>query len=281
MSSEKQATAAPLEVESRAKRIFDDLLNLEINVISTPGMTARKMPDPRSALANIAQDYEGVLAEFSAQVKPVWEEERQKNPEVRVMSKEDAIARGEKRSVHSLVNDEGLLSEMHTGSMVTLPDDKVGFDTFDRLREWALETAAVYWAVSRVDDWPDRESLAARGVLFKRIYRNCDQLKRMLDGLDHEDRDTRTVVKRDMGLTSDQLITLRKIWDVGVATVVMQTVVQLDGDIVTRIHENHAATSNASLQNLHREAVDNALKNWQFLGQTLAHFLTSALKAFL
>lgn len=37
-------------------------------------MKARKIPDTRSALANIAEDYENLLAGFAALVQPVWEE---------------------------------------------------------------------------------------------------------------------------------------------------------------------------------------------------------------
>ncbi len=265
--------------ESRAKALFDDLLNLEVNLIIKPGMTARKMPAPRSALANIAEDYEDMLAGFAALVLPVWEE-RGRVPPVRVLSAEDATARGPSRSKHSRVGDDGMLSEIHVGSMVTRPDDAVGFDTFDRLREWALETAAISRTLAAVTDWPSRDELAARGVLFKRVFRNCDQLKAMLDGLPHED-EARTRVRRDVALSSEHLLNLRKIWEVGTETVVMQTVVQLDGDIITRVQQGSTSASNKAIHDLHREAVESAIRNWQHLGQTVAQFLTSALKRFL
>lgn len=265
--------------EARAKSIFDDLLNLEVNIIIKPGMTARKIPEPRSALANIAEDYEDLLATFAAQVRPVWEE-RARVPPIRVLSAEDARARGDKKSKHSKVDDEGLLSDIHTGSMVTSPDDAVGFDTFDRLREWAAETAAVARTVSAVADWPSREELTPRGVLFKRIYRNCDQIKEMLKDKPHED-EARTRVVKDLLLASDEHLTLRKIWEVGTETVVMQTVIQLDGDIITRIQESRMTASNKPIHDLHRETVESAIRNWQFLGQTVAQFLTSVLKRFL
>ena len=265
--------------ESRAKSIFDDLLNLEINVIIKPGMTARKIPDTRSALANIAEDYEDLLARFAAMVQPVWEE-RARTPPIRVLSAEDARARGASRSKHSRVGDDGMLSEIHTGSMVTDPNDAVGFDTFDRLREWAAETAAIARVVAAVADWPSREELAARSVLFKRIYRNCDQIKDILRDQPHEDA-ARTRVQKEMVLGSDELLTLRKIWEVGTETVVMQTVIQLDGDIITRIQEGRMTAANKPIHDLHRDAVESAIRNWQFLGETVAQFLTSALKRFL
>jgi hypothetical protein len=265
--------------EAKAKTIFDDLLNLEINVIIKPGMTARKMPEPWGALANIAEGYEDLLCEFASLVEPVWEE-RGRRPPIRVLSAEDALARGAGRSKHSRVGDDGLLEEIHTGSVVGSTGKTAGYDTFDRLRVWALEAAAVARVVAAVADWPSREVLAGRDVLLKRIYRNCDHLLEILRDVPHED-EARTMVKRDADYRPDQLLNLRKIWEVGIETVVMQTVVQLDGDIITRIQEGRTAASNKAIHDLHRDAVESAIRNWQFFGQTVAQFLTSALRRFL
>lgn len=265
--------------ESRAKAIFDDLLSLEVNVIIKPGMTARKMPDPWGAMANIAEGYEDLLGEFTSLVAPVWEA-RGRHPPIRVFSTQDGRARPTSRSKHSRVGADGMLEEIHTGSLVGGSDDSVGFDTFDRLGEWALEATAVARVVAAVADWPSREVIAGRDVLLKRIYRNCEHLKLMLQDLPHEDEE-RTRVRKDAVLKSDQLLNLRKIWEVGIETVVMQTVIQLDGDIITRIQEGRTAASNKAIHDLHRDAVESAVRNWQFLGQTVAQFLTSVLKKFL
>jgi hypothetical protein len=116
-------------------------------------------------------------------------------------------------------------------------------------------------------------------VVLKRVYRNCDQIKEILkrepiakaiSSSAPIDRDaSRTVT---LSLTSDELLIVRKVWELGVETVEMQTVAQLDGDIVTRIRRARVASTNATLHLLHREAVESALGHWQSLFQTVVQF---------
>jgi len=133
---------------------------------------------------------------------------------------------------------------------------------------WAVEAIAVACALIALPGWPNEEQLNQKVVLFKRIQRNCEQLQALLP----------QPMGRDLALTAEQLITVRKIWEVGIATVVMQTVVQLDGDIVTRIHQGHEAASSQPIHELHRQSVDSAIKHWQFLFETLTQFATSVLR---
>jgi len=135
-------------------------------------------------------------------------------------------------------------------------------------RVWAVEAIAVACALIALPGWPNEEQLNQKVVLFKRIQRNCEQLQALLP----------QPMGRDLALTAEQLITVRKIWEVGIATVVMQTVVQLDGDIVTRIHQGHEAATSQPIHELHRQSVDSAIKHWQFLFQMLTQFATTVLR---
>lgn len=262
--------------ESRVKGLFDDLLNLEVNIIVKPGMTARKMPDAWNALIDIAEFYDELLGDFADHVGREWVKQQRKPP-IPVLAEEDAAIRGAGRPER--IDETGHLKKVFTGSVLAGSRQAVGFDTFDRLRQWALEMAAAARVLVEVPAWPRHEELDGKCVLFKRIYRNCDQLKDILDGLPHVS-DGKTRLEKDIQLTSEQLVTLRKIWEVGVETVVMQTVIQLDGDIITRMQEGRTA-SNKAIQDLHQESVGNAIRHWQFLGQTLAQFLGSVLNKFL
>lgn len=258
----------------RVKGIFEDLLNLEVNIIVKPGMTARKMPDPWNSFIDIAEFYDELLGDFADQVSPEWVQQHKKPP-IPVLSEKDAAA----QKKPDRVVKAGRLTTIFTGSVLSGSRQAVGFDTFDRLRQWALEMAAASRVLVEVPSWPHHEDLNGKCVLFKRIYRNCDQLKDILGGLPHTD-DGKTELQRDIKLTSEQFVTLRKIWEVGVETVVMQTVIQLDGDIITRMQEGRTATDRA-IQDLHQESLGNAIRHWQFLGQTLAQFIGSALSQFL
>lgn len=256
--------------QSRASRLFDDLLNLEINVIVKEGMTARKMPDPLQAFLEIAETYENLLGGFADTVALTWQE-RMPIPAIRVLSPEDASALGAERPPR--VDESGMLTSLFSGPVVT--GQVVSATTFKHLRWWAIEMAAVARVVMADDDWSHPEKLDGKCVLFKRINRNSEKLEETLRNLERDN-----VVGPAMQLSTDQLVNLRKIWEVGTETVVMQTVIQLDGDIITRIQPG-PATSSKAIQDLHRQSVDSAVKNWQFLGQTLAHILGSVLKKFL
>jgi len=272
-----QEKARSAGAESRVKGIFEDLLNLEINVIITPGMTARKMPSPSDALSNIAGAYDDLLREFTVEVQRKWKERR--SPRTTVFG--GAVkSRIERPPSHSMVDAGGKLISISTADLVTGPSDRSGFAAFDDLRVWSVEATAVACALIATPGWPDAAWLNEKVVLFKRVQRNCEQLQDILKDLPHVDPQ-RQKVQDDIKLTPEQLLTVRKVWDVGIATVVMQTVVQLDGDIVTRIQEGHDAASSQAIHALHRETVESAIKNWQFLGQTLAQFLTSALQRLL
>ena len=66
-------------------------------------------------------------------------------------------------------------------------------------------------------------------------------------------------------LRTDQLALLRKIWEIGLDEIAMQTVVQLDGDVVTRILGKYAQEDFAILHKLHHQGVSTALGFWKDL----------------
>jgi hypothetical protein len=125
------------------------------------------------------------------------------------------------------------------------------------------------------------------GVIVKRIYRNCDQVERILDrpqvrqALGAGIKESQVDLRTPLPLTADEALTVRKVWEVGTEQIVMQTVVQLDGDIVTRIQRDRNSAATAAMHALHREGVDNALQHWQFMFRTVAELTSKALRDFL
>jgi len=261
-------------VTDPAQRIVQDLLNLEIDIIIKPGMTARKMPDSAQALLDIVGLYDAYLCQSANTVNPVWDEHGRIPIQVRPSIETD---RPQSRNRQTDPKTGRLTKPLLTASV----PDVVAEDTFDVLRERAVEAEAVYRRLVG-ELWLKEDE---RGIILTRIYRNCDQIKAMVtrpemkaaigEGVDR-DR-ARTAV---LPLTSDEMVTLRKVWEIGVEIVVMQTVIQLDGDIITRIQRGQEAAANKPLHDLHQEAVGNALRHWQFLAQTVAQFLTSTLRSF-
>ena len=257
-----------------AQRIVDDLLNLEIDIIVKPGMTARKMPEPPQALLDVIGWYDSYLCQIGNRIDPVWE--RHGRPAVQVRP---SIEPGRSQSPNR--QTDPATGEMTAPLRVASVPNSISEDTFDQLRERAVEAEAVYRRLI-LEGWAQEDET---GIILTRIYRNSDQIKAMLirdevraatgNGVDRDD--ARTLV---LPLTSDEVVVLRKVWEIGTETVVMQTVAQLDGDIITRIQRGRETAANKPLHDLHREAVANALQHWQFLAQTVATFLSSVLRGF-
>ena len=260
----------------RVKGIFDDLLNLEINVIVSPGMTARKMPDPWHAFAEIATSYADLLVDFALEVQAAQD----KGGPVAVLDRARALTNAAALGELALIDEEGNLKRLEQPSKLIGQDERPSKAAFHHLAARASESWAIGCALVATAGWPQRDKVNERVVLLKRILRNCAQLIEILDA-EQPGLDPAATLPLGLTLTSEHLITLRKIWEVSTNTVVMQTVVQLDGDIVTRIHASHASASSASLHQLHREAVASAMQNWQFLATTLAELVKSALRRFL
>ena len=150
-------------------------------------------------------------------------------------------------------------------------------DAFDTLRERAKTAEVMYrllLTAKRITGGDDGSA-----VLLKRIYRNCDQVKGVLSRADTAAAGALTrksTGTRDLVLSADDQLIVRKVWEVGTETIVMQTVAQLDGDVVTRVQQARAGVADESIQTIHREAVANALKHWQFLVETLVTLTTKA-----
>ena len=103
--------------------------------------------------------------------------------------------------------------------------------------------------------------------VLRRVNKNCRVISDII------------AKKPSLNLTAAELMSVRKIWEVGVERVVMQTVVQLDGDIVTRIQIGRETARNKILHDMHEELVGLAIGNWQFMVTTLTNLLKSSLKA--
>jgi len=257
-----------------AKNIFDDLLTLEVNVIVKPGMTARKIPTAAQALIDVLSDYDIWLCEFAGRINPPWNRYRT-DPATPVPPALPDAARARVWTGTALI--DGLPSDpVYDGDKTT-----VTADSFNTLRERAKIAEVMYrllLGAKRITGGDDGSA-----VLLKRIYRNCDQIKGVLSRADVADAggaapalSRKSTATRDLVLSADDQLIVRKVWEVGTETIVMQTVAQLDGDVVTRVQQARAGVADEPIQTIHREAVANALKHWQFLVETLVTLTTKA-----
>jgi hypothetical protein len=63
----------------------------------------------------------------------------------------------------------------------------------------------------------------------------------------------------------EQLRIIRKAWELGVEEIAMQTVIQLDGDVITRVLPKYANEKYNGLHNLHNQGITTSIKFWKIL----------------
>ena len=84
--------------------------------------------------------------------------------------------------------------------------------------------------------------------------------------------------------TSSELVQIRKIWDIGTDQIVVQTVIQLDGDVVTRlkpdVDEEEEHITLPELNELHERSVKLSVAFWDQLIGILKDFFENIIERF-
>lgn len=252
--------------------IANDLMNIEVNIILKEDIPVQKMPDPRHALIDIGKMYGKTLRSLSYLAEPCADPDQ--------IEMEEAAEWEEK-------NWEG------------------SFDAFDDLRSWAdeiLDCLEEYEdlttqektdlsILSRIKDNSDQ----IKGIFTALILRdedlgisednldNPNDVVTILDARsDLDDFQKHYLTNRfsraqlvvaqsniekypPLDLTPDEVVLLRKIWEIGVEVVAMQTIIQVDGDVMTRIHPNYLSDTYKLLHEYHNEGVGISLSFWKDL----------------
>ncbi len=154
----------------------------------------------------------------------------------------------------------------------------VDWSYFDGLRvyaKWLLENGF-------------QDDTQMRRRLLKRVIDNSDEIKSILARNGHGSAEpgfTRQLVI-DRSLTKDpvlgkigsaDLVIVRKVWEIGLEIIAMQTVIQLDGDVVTRIQPEFAAGGAPGLFALHEQTTRVALGFWKDLVQVASEVVKATL----
>lgn len=82
-------------------------------------------------------------------------------------------------------------------------------------------------------------------------------------------------------LREQELVMIRKIWELGTEVIAMQTIVQLDGDVITRLDPYYMNEKKyPRLHDYHNEALNVALKHWSDLVSVASSLIQAAVKGF-
>jgi len=159
-----------------------------------------------------------------------------------------------------------------------------GSATFDTLSDLANALQKLRLPPSAVADEDQ--------VIIERIYRSAAHLRTIVRGLAADAaqdsriwRSTRTELyglEAEIAASSlgpQERAIVRKMWEMGTEKVVMQSVIQLDGDVITRIQRDRLGPEHATLHGLHQQGVKVSIETWQLLVQTIGA-LVSGLASF-
>ena len=236
------------------KHTARDLTTLEINTIIKHSMTARKMPPPGHAILDIAAAYTDKL-QVSLRVPLV-------TPFTKQTQYDDELTH----------IDQWATERVERG--VLRCDDH----TFRSLRR------AAYRVLEDCRELEERDR-----IIVERIKRNADQLravlrnvgKRLPSRLDSKDsflkcnrrqlleRETKLGRHPQPNLHPDEMTLIRKVWDIGVEEVVMQSTVSLSGDVINRIQSGLETQEAAAILAFHREGIVSGTRMWKLIAETL------------
>lgn len=312
---------------ANAQQIFLDLLNIEVNTIVTPSITAETMPSLPFALHDIIEDYAGALAAVGAPLDRYFgptraqllaeadaryadEAARKRDAEFwQAAELARAQVSGESRFTGTgselwpyLPNLRPLLYKTDFASHRPRKDWRFsmrevtnGWDSFERLR-------------LACDELVDAGKVPTDGAeVVTRVLNACEVLKYIVQGIEQRFPPGQSKRRGDVAdwgdliprtrrelvadaqhhkrvpqlLRSEDYRIIRKAWEIGVEHVLVQTTVQLDGDVVTRIssqllHE-HADEVRALVLSAHGRGVDIGLSHWRSLVQTSLELFGSLL----
>jgi hypothetical protein len=253
------------------------LLTIEINTVEKAGMLAQKMPILPAALHQIVEVYDLFLTRMNYGVT------------ARLLGLAgdhlDAIA--DKKGMGA-VDDYELRSWRPVDEPVDRKDLMIDRPSFEALR-WAAE--AGLRDANALNLSPENQAILAR------IKANCRQLspaisalqmrwndqpaKELLKGTIDDVRNT-LLQNPDMvvPVDSDILVLVRKMWDLGTATVLMQTSIQVDGDAANFLSPNLTDGQHDFALNAHRRVIEIAMAQWKSLFQLAASLASDIGKSF-
>ena len=254
MRIRKTKKNAVSEIVESLRQTARDLTTLEINTIVKDNMTARKMPPPGHALLDIAAFYADKI-QYGLDI-PLATPFAPNNPRAVDMPHVEKWAQQKIERADLKCNDQ----------------------TFRRLRRAAYRI---------LEDCIDLKS--HNRIVIQRIMRNSDQLRTLLRRLETrhapsaDDIDTflgcsrtklidrETELGRHPGpdLRPDEITHIRKIWDVGVEHIVMQSTVTLTGDVINRVQSKTGPEDVAALLGFHREGIVAGGRMWKLIAETL------------
>lgn len=156
------------------------------------------------------------------------------------------------------------------------------FSSFDRIRERADQAVIALQARAKTERLPESEQIDM--VMAFRIKTMSDQIKGIFNNLkrrgeaewdnaySHQEVEDQYP---SFNIAPDEMVAIRKIWEMGLEEIAMQTIIQLDGDVLTRVQPRYADEKSGMLHHIHNESVHISFRFWgELIGIVKVFFMT-------
>ena len=239
-----------------------DLTHLEINTIVKSNMTAAKITNsPRKLLHEIATVYHFELVNQGLKYQAYFKDYPNKSKLFREETEHEGS--GEKSFIE--------LAQRARASMNWLKEAKSGIQEIEE--DEMMEDAMMLERIAS-------NSTIIRDMITANI--NSKDNKAVKDNLDdpktietfRKTTDQKLTNKNDLKLNLQDLLTLKKINDIGTEKILTQTVIGLDGDVTTRISRSYAKHPVTFINEMHQEAITTSVNYWESLIKIFANFIT-------
>lgn len=275
-----------------------DLTHLEINTIVKSNMTAAKITNsPRKLLHEIATTYHYALKNMGIKYHDYYKDEEKK----------DSLFRGEMICKGSGVKsfDEFQTKANQTIKWLTNNKSKIQEIDEDEIMEDAMILERIAINSATIKDIINASTVSQKNKNIKdkldvpqsiKDFKKDDTpLKKdakkdedegrgrenmsddsQLNKASQEDQNKED--EHDLDLKLQDILTLKKINDIGTEKILTQTVIGLDGDITTRISKNYANHPISFINEIHQEAISTSVAYWESLIKIFSNFISKLKK---
>lgn len=238
-----------------------DLTHLEINTIVKSNMTASKITNsPRKLLHEIATTYHYALKNMGIKYSEYYKDDEDK----------DLLFRGDPKCDGSGADSFNEFQIKASKTIKWLTENKANIQEIDE--EEIMEDAMILERIA-VNSATIKDIINANvnSSENKKVENNFDDPKAIKDF--KKAKDQKKNDKNDLKMSLQDILTLKKINDIGTEKILTQTVIGLDGDITTRISTNYAKHPVTFINEMHQEAISTSVNYWESLVKIFATFI--------
>lgn len=271
------------------KNLASDLLNLEVNTIVKNNTTNSKMSaSKRMALYQIAEGYRSILIEYGfcqmSEGKPLTIPKGQKHPRLLRWRFGGEFSYNEIR-YHSKKGMEFLNMEIAKAKKLKQNDDKLEeqLKMLTRLNRQSGNIVGMFKIRRKEYEVGEQNTKKGHSGLCDStgVENEFDLFPPQSNSYTWNNDVAVSQINelKDIQLVPDEITLIRKIWEIGTQKVLLQTIVQIDGDVTSYITHGFLELPpevRETVLGMHNDSITTSTKTWNTLFNTVANLAGTA-----